>query len=169
MSLSDVRDRVTPGDGRLILVGEDNPLSTRPEFALFSRPEGCAGHRLQSKILGLPEGEYLALHRVNLCAEAWDRGEAAESAHLLLSTKHDPVAVVMLGRKVAEAFARCCAGGPLPPFTWRALEIDRVHLVALPHPSGRCRAWNDPGSVTKARALLRWIAPEVAWGSIDHE
>jgi hypothetical protein len=55
---------------RVILVGENNPYSSDPEFALYCHPPGCAAYRLR-RILGLPQHQYLALHRTNLCDGAW--------------------------------------------------------------------------------------------------
>lgn len=37
----------------------------------------------------------------------------------------------------------------------------------MPHPSGRCRAWNDPANALLARALVARATPSsgIAWGS----
>ena len=32
--------------GRILLCGEDNPVSAEPEHALYPLPDNCAGHRL---------------------------------------------------------------------------------------------------------------------------
>jgi hypothetical protein len=70
--------------GRVLLVGEDNPLSVEPEFSLYCYPPGCAGYRLR-RILGLPQHQYLALHRTNLCVGGWSKPQATKRVWELLS------------------------------------------------------------------------------------
>lgn len=154
----------------VLLVGEDNPLSLEPEHALHNYPPNCAGWRLQ-RILGLSDDDYLGLDRTNLCTPTWSTFEARARAKLLMGAalRHD--AMVLLGRKVAEAFARVLDPRPrLEPFTRHDLRIEagevaRLTLVALPHPSGRNHLWNDPANRLRAQALLRDAAPGVAWGT----
>lgn len=169
------------------LIGEDNPLSDDPANALYNWPRGCAGWRLQ-RILGLRGQTYLALHRGNLCSPAWDLGRARTRARILLGDGAPWSTVVMLGRRVADAFSwvvdeerRARAGRDLDrlilrPFRWYSLHAmlgcapscaRDIRLVSIPHPSGRCRAWNDPTSVAKVREVLALAAPEVPWG--EHE
>ena len=151
------------------LVGEDNPLSTDPEFALYPSPDGCSGHRLM-KILGLPEDQYLALHRTNLCSrESFSMKEARRRAELLCTDPSAPWrVVVMLGRKVADAF-----GYEMDFFTHgiepkTAAWTRPVTLVSLPHPSGRnSPIWNAQAR-QRAREILRELSPEISWGS-HHE
>ena len=73
---------------------------------------------------------------------------------------------VLRGRKVAGAFGL----GHLAPFTRQdVVQIDGGNLlryVILPHPSGRCRVWNEPDAVERARALLRQVRPDVPWGEL---
>lgn len=138
------------------LVGEDNPHSRDPRYALFDKPDHCAGGRLR-QILGLHRTGYLfALARRNLCAATWNDLEAKATADLIAAESGELV-VVMLGRKVATAFGRAW----LAPF-----ERDG-RFVAIPHPSGRNRAWNDPGAVDRTRTLLREVAPQIPWGIAD--
>ncbi len=75
--------------GRILLLGEDNPQSSRPEFQLYSRPQGCAGERLKSKVLGLTrDSDYLAIWRANLCTPVWDSLEARRRAWKLVEAEH---------------------------------------------------------------------------------
>lgn len=149
----------------VILIGEDNPLSAAPEFALYPRPDHCSGHRLM-KILGMDENAYLALHRTNLCArDAWSMREARRRANLMLQDPSAPWRViVMLGRKVADAFdyeQDFFTHGIEPgTATWRV----PITLVSLPHPSGRNLIWTTTGTRERARRLLRDLAPSIAWG-----
>jgi len=157
--------------GRILLCGEDNPYGSAPEFALYCYPSGCAGYRLR-RILGLPQHQYLALRRTNLCVGGWSTKAARSRARELLVTC-DPVAppsvLVLLGRKVTEAFEEVAlAGAPLAAFsTWTCCS--GTILVSLPHPSGRNLVWNQPWARDRARQLLREVAPEVPWGSADVE
>jgi len=151
---------------RVVLIGEANPYGSAPEFALYCYPPGCAGYRLR-RILGLPQHKYLAIHRTNLCPTDWSTREARRRAQLLVADPSAPWRVlVMLGRKVADAF-----GYEKPFFTHDvATRTDgEMHLVSLPHPSGRNTVWNDGRLVTRAREILRELAPELPWGSIDAE
>jgi hypothetical protein len=151
----------------VILVGEDNPYGSEPEFALYPSPRGCSGHRLM-EILGLPDDVYVALHRTNLCdSGAWSMKEARRRARLLSADPSAPWrTIVPLGRKVAEAF-----GYELPFFTsgiepLTAMWSTPITLVSLPHPSGRnASTWCKPELRGRAREILRELAPSVAWGS----
>jgi len=158
-------EKVSGGAGRVLLLGEDNPYGSEPEFALYCYPPGCAGYRLR-RILGLSEDQYLGLHRANLCdSQAWSLPEARRQARLLVSDPSAPWRViVMLGRKVANAFSF-----EQPFFTHNVVPRTdgEMHLVSLPHSSGRNTLWNNQSLVVLARKLLREWAPEVPWGSAD--
>ena len=54
----------------------------------------------------------------------------------------------------------------MPPFTVGE-ECAGQFLVSLPHPSGLCRAWNEPSAVARARDILRRACPDVPWGELD--
>lgn len=150
----------------VLLVGELNPYTAdHQRFALWDEPAGAAGDRLR-RILGLRVETYRAQCRTNLCVNRWSAAEARRRAALMIVDRYSAPydVVVMLGRKVAVAFG----AGALPAFgarpTFAGGSFGEFTLVALPHPSGRCRAWNEPGAVERARALLREVAPRVPWG-----
>ncbi len=135
---------------RIVLVGESNPYGSSPEFALYPEPSGCSGHRLCHLILGMHRQSYLsAFERANLCDYRWTMSEAVQSAARLMDGGGR---FVLLGSKVCAAF-----GVPFVPFT----AEDEV-LLRLPHPSGRCRAWSQPGAYLRARVAVRRFAPEVS-------
>ena len=75
--------------------------------------------------------------------------------------------IVLLGRKVAAAFGLA----HLAPFTSQVVvladEGTVLRYVLLPHPSGRCREWNDPGAYELAREMLSAVRPDVPWGESD--
>jgi hypothetical protein len=133
-----------------LLVGEDNPLSRDPRHALYPYPKHHAGGRLALAIMGLTVMEYLRkFDRVNLCKKKWSIKEARGTATYLLE-RRDLDRVVLLGAKVCAAF-----GFEFEPFrSWKTPCGSRRYVI-LPHPSGRCRIWNDPDSIERARAAMR--------------
>lgn len=155
----------------VVLVGESNPYGADPRNALLNWPRTSAGSRLQRLVLGLPENVYLSerIERGNLCAGPWSMPRARAQAAKVIEHRRGAV-VVMLGRKVATAFARA---GIRPP--GQAVTIPEpfsmVHssvgtFVSLPHPSGLCRIWDEPGAFERARTILREAAPHLPWGSL---
>lgn len=156
---------------RVLLVGEDNPYGSTPEFALYPGPCGCSGHRLCTNIMGLHEDTYLGLWRTNLCDDKWSMKAAKERAEQLYQTYLGPWRViVMLGRKVASAFA-AVTGTSVPAFccvkhTVAFSEYTNAvrTLIALPHPSGRNTVWASETVRANARMILAREVPEVPWG-----
>lgn len=134
----------------ITLVGESNPYGGGDDYALYPSPEGCSGHRLCCLILGMRRRDYLtAFARANLCHGPWHLGDARRRAVSLLEGGGR---FVLCGAKVCQAF-----GVPFQPFT----VADEV-LLRLPHPSGLCRLWSEPGAVEAARKVVGAFAPEVA-------
>jgi hypothetical protein len=152
---------------KILLVGEINPYGSNPRLALYHLPRGAAGDRLR-RIFGLSDRAYVRnFDRINLCEGEWSSTLAARRAREIVEDGRWGV-VVLLGRRVQDAFA-----GP-PFFETTRLAVGRSPgsssgpgsplLVSLPHPSGRCRLWNDPSSVMRARQILRDAVPWGAWG-----
>ena len=143
----------------VLLVGESNPYGADPDFALYPSPEGSAGWRLCVDILGMQRSRYLATFaRVNLCAGRWSIREARARAADLRATAGN---IVLLGSKVAAAF-----GYAFDPFSFR-VEVAAVYplvvprqVAILPHPSGRCRLWNEPDAVANARRAVAMVCAE---------
>lgn len=160
---------------RVLLVGEDNPYGSAPEFALYNRPEGCSGERLQSRILGLREETYLAIWRTNLCLGKWSTRAAKERARELMQYTHRWTVIVMFGRKVADAFSAVLRESGydrvFSPFTSTLVPsceaVPDAFLVSLPHPSRRNTSWNDPRRTIDARMLLAEVVPTIPWGEIE--
>ena len=144
----------------VVLVGETNPYGGDPWAALYDEPAYSAGGRLRRLVLGLPRQVYLGddVARYNLCVGRWSASAARLEAARLLEAHPTPT-VVLLGRKVATAFARATTTAPLAPFTRAG------RLVAVPHPSGLCREWHSPEAVPRVRALLAEAVPGIPWGS----
>lgn len=137
--------------GRLVFVGESNPYGDEG-FALFYLPRHASGNRLREH-LGLSDDDYEAIARVNLVPGRWSMPKGREAAKRLCELFE---VVVCLGAKVRAAFA-----GP-PPFEREARGA--TTLVTLPHPSGLNRAWDAPDARSRARTLMRRVAPELPWG-----
>ena len=155
----------------VLLIGEDNPHSNDPRYALYDKPDGCAGDRLRRLVLGVTRGVYLRrMRRLNLCEGRWSAvGARSHAAEILAGcrTSGEDVALVLLGRKVAGAFGLA----EVPAFS--SVMLDAMPLVGpdvdcravlLPHPSGRCREWNAPDAFERAQQVLREAAPEWPWG-----
>lgn len=165
---------------RLVLVGEMNPYGVDPRHALFCAPAGSAGERLQDLVLGVRRATYLdeRVVRYNLCVGLWN-GHAAKRRAQEIRDLHPADVLVLLGRKVAQAFG--CRGWPLfgrglllrtgaKELAWRAASTSReFRAILLPHPSGRCREYNDPENVARARDLVRKAAPWFPVGELAAE
>lgn len=150
---------------KVYLVGEDNPYGSDPEYALWPHPANASGHRLMT-ILGLSTREYVrGCERRNLCKRKWSDKEACKTAEALLDEAAG-APMVLLGRKVAGAFLVA----DYPAFsTVASSELSKLllrkrgpmfettytsMLLLLPHPSGRCRDWNVPGSRERAKVAF---------------
>ena len=142
---------------RPLLVGESNPYGSGAAFALFPRPERSAGGRLCRVVLGMREVDYLArFDRCNLLgplpAGKWDRELARAAARDVLIERPNR-RLILLGARVAAAFG----------MEFRPFEVEPRRgwaALMLPHPSGRCRIWNDPMAVVQARNAVERFAPE---------
>jgi hypothetical protein len=144
----------------VVIVGEDNPLSADPRYALYHEPAGCAGHRLQSSILGLlPRRSYLPIWRTNLCVGGWRPDMAADRAKMLSRPDSPWTLVIMLGVRVADAFSEVTHVSVAPLTASGAFGGSSIRFVNLPHPSGRNLAWNDRRKISAARTLLSRLCP----------
>ena len=147
---------------RLVFVGELNPYGSDPRFALYHLPRHASGNRLREH-LGLYDHTYEAIPKRNLCSGRWNMREAREAA-LALRTEFD--VLVCLGSKVKTAIT-----GPKfsfdPPDFFGVYHHLSCKYVALPHPSGLNRVWNQPNARELTRNLLCLVAPDVPWGETE--
>lgn len=137
---------------QILLVGEQPAHGADPRVALYPTPPGGSGGRL-ARILGLSPDEYLErFDRVNLCELAWRDAEARQAAQLIKVTRQAGSGVVLLGRKAQRAF------GWARPRYEVSLASYGLYALALPHPSGLCREWNDPRNAVLAREALAQLS-----------
>ncbi len=162
---------------RPLLVGLHNPLSPKPEHALYPRPEGCTGWRLL-RMLGpaYTERDYLrAFDRVDLLdhhEQVGGKGYAARLRWARVRLLEHVIAgryetVVLLGTDVWRAVLgpRELASGRKmrPPWClWEEVPVGGrvVRFLTLPHPSGRNRWYQDRVNEAAARRALRQLAED---------
>lgn len=132
---------------RPLLVGEMNEKDSDPRAALSLLPPGGSGGRL-AKILGLSAKKFLhRFDRVNLCSVEWDPVSASVAALTILSGGERRV-LILLGHRVASAF------GIKASLFEEVAHPTGARILVLPHPSGRCRIWNDQAAALRARKLV---------------
>lgn len=141
-----------------LIVGENNPYSSNPVYALWPDPPHSAGGRLCNVILGMDIDAYCdTFDRVNLLSQAkWSVKEARTRAFELLDdTRHD---FILLGAKVSRAFGMLFS--PFQTACMRDYDTDTYYrFLVLPHPSGLCRVWNDPNSIQRTREAVAKFYP----------
>lgn len=126
-----------------MLIGTDNPHSADPRMALSPFIVGTTGWRtwkmLNEKLPHVTWRDYMdAFHRTNL----EDQGTAwCGTTHLGVSTQ------VLLGDKVRRHFK-------LPKILLHPIHRDGFTYRQVPHPSGRCRFYNDPAQRALVAQLL---------------
>lgn len=142
-----------PKDRRPILLGMNNPLSEKPEHALFPHPPGCTGWRIWQMLRDfageeVTRAQYLAaFDRRNLVdGKTWDRGRALAGVDKFVVDVRERV-VVVFGEAPRVALR-------LPKLLMHPQLIGDVTWRQLPHPSGRCRWYNDPNNRAAAGTLL---------------
>lgn len=135
-----------------ILIGMNNPLSTRPGHELYPAPEGCTGHRLWRLLNARTDAsrvQYLdTFERRNLVtAKEWDRLAARARAYeMWQELKGTGRTIVLLGNSVRESFDYIARGDfsvlgadstGLPPLLVHPQVAGGCTWRQIPHPSGR--------------------------------
>lgn len=150
---------------RLLVVGERNNLSARPQWDAVDAARWLAlSKRIDTWVPGSPSWERLRnlgidldeCDSLNLTPPApqgvpFDMAKAMEVAELLIheeSERVDRRVIVACGNRVTIALTGL-VNVSLPPYgtTWwvggTAAVPRRVPVVRIPHPSGLSRVWND--------------------------
>jgi len=159
-----------PPRPRGLIVGEAPGPNTDARFPLFPHPSNSAGARLL-KYSGVEPTTWLGkLVRVNLCDGAWSaRRAAAGRARVLAYLLDDanfydgePLRVLLLGARVARTWSCYGSFGYVEEHLYQGGGVnDRVIRMAwIPHPSGRCRLYNDRRNQLRARRAVLWALGE---------
>lgn len=142
-----------------LLVGMNNPISTRPGHELYPLPEGCTGNRLWKMLhqrTGASMRQYTeTFERRNLVRGLeYDKTKARARAYeTLIELRGSGRTVVLLGASVREAFDWALRNGSLgllfggscgiPPVLVHPQEAGGCIWRQIPHPSGRNIFYND--------------------------
>jgi hypothetical protein len=152
---------------RLVVVGMVNPLSTKSEFALWTQPPGCTGHRLwrmATARTGITQRQWLRMtERMNLCTGVWSRPAAVARAEELWESLRNRT-VLILGLDTWAAMRR--QGDHLTrPLEWMR---DR-DWAEVPHPSGLSHWYNKPPRRLAVEIILGELAEthRELWGPDD--
>lgn len=148
-----------------ILIGMNNPVSTRPGHELYPAPMGCTGHRLWEMLYartGASMRDYLdVFERRNLVRGLeWDmlgaRARAFEVATELMGSGRT---VVLLGQEVYKAVAYSVA---LPKILVHPQVSWGVTWRQIPHPSGRNTFYINPDNRKVVELLMEELYNEYA-------
>jgi len=148
---------IEPPDMRPWLIGEMNPHQKSGEdpshkYDLYPLPRGASGHRLCKLVLDMEMTTYMRsfIRRDLITWKKWSVPQARKAASVVWAeSKGAPL--ILLGAKVSAAF-----GFAYEPFTFvkRDAVVGDRRILIIPHPSGLCRAWDEPLAFRRARALV---------------
>lgn len=143
-----------------ILIGMNNPVSSKPGHELFPYPPGCTGHRLltmlRTRVPSATRQQYLSrFERRNLVPhKIWDR-ETAEINAVAVERElwGTGRVIVLLGEDVRRAFGH-------PRSLLHPQVIGGCTWRQVPHPSGRNMWYNDESNRFLVSALLEELFNE---------
>ncbi len=136
---------------KAILLGMNNPLSIKPEHALFPFPVNCTGWRiwqlLRQRMPEVTRKQYLdGFERINLIhSKTWNKEAALHSAKRLPSLYQGRI-ILVFGGEVRDAL-------DLPDVLIHPVRKDGCEWRQLPHPSGRCRWYNSPECSNRGQSI----------------
>lgn len=140
---------------RICFIGELNPYGTDPARALYPFPRHASGNHLR-EILQLTDREYVYRYdRMNLCQRYWSLKTARVAAQTILEERRahgGKHGLVLCGAQVAAAFDL-----PYRPGITTYPANSEIALLSIPHPSGRCRAWNDHDILVAVRESFKQL------------
>lgn len=117
-------------------------------------------HQQRNRIRSLVPGlrvEFLNLLPPSPIIGLWQVDKARLAARIFVDGLADQRAVLLCcGTRVARAVVRALGCGY--PTQWGLLTSGgphgRLYVTRIPHPSGRCRVWNDPDDILRIRKAL---------------
>lgn len=143
-------------EGRTLIIGQAPGRSGSGEVLA-----GRCGRRLAG-LCGISLEEYLAaFDRENLLA-SWP-GERSGGGDLFLTVRETRELArryqrAVSGRRVVVLGTILCCGFDLPQPAFQFVPHWGGNFAWSPHPSGRCRFWNHPPDVQRARAFWTELA-----------
>lgn len=125
-----------------VLVGLNNPYSSDPQFALYDEPREGTGYRIFKMIKSVDKSAEAAVYRSRFDRRNLSPDFRPKKVDLIMSARSMKFipgsTVVLLGRAVQEAFF-------LQNQSWiEPYYRGGICWRVIPHPSGRCRFYNDP-------------------------
>lgn len=145
-----------------MLIGEAPGPNTSARLPLFPAPTNSSACRLM-RYAEFDHQAWMSLVRVNLCDGPWSTrralaGKARALAFLLARAKvGEPLRVLLLGRRVARTWG--CLG-QFGSTTMVFPGVGELQVAWIPHPSGRCHAYNDRRNQLRARRAVQWVSGE---------
>jgi uracil-DNA glycosylase len=148
---------------RVVLIGQAPGPNTNPDAALYPQPRTSAGGRL-CEFFGMTQEAYLQhFTRMNLLYafpgrdKRDDKFPTQAARHTASSIRPllEGATVIMVGRKVAEAFGY--SEKTLNFFEWKTDALGRFQFACIPHPSGRNFIWKDKRNILKCREFLATV------------
>jgi hypothetical protein len=146
-----------------VLIGMNNPYNGDPRYALYPSPDISAGGRLCTMFLA-------AANRAGIHADSFDYISGFERMNLINTPTWDPVSAkiasrtlkpTLMGREVIICGVSVLTMMDLQRHEWLCwhrrppdLFENSFDYVLIPHPSGRCREYNDPEVVVAVGDLL---------------
>jgi hypothetical protein len=141
-------------DSRVVLLGLNNPLSASPLMALWPDPPRCTGWNLWRMIDCSKEDFVRGFDRRNLVdATVYNRPSQEHTRQLWRSL--DGRRVIVLGATVLSELVVAGAVGHRPPWILPQRGEGPLEWRMVPHPSGRCREYNDPAMRLRVSMLLQ--------------
>jgi hypothetical protein len=150
-----------------LLVGEQPKPGGNPKLPLWPFPKNSAGARL-FLMSGMQLIDYFRLlARVNVSRNVvarWNANGARQRGLYILRGLPDGTRVVACGARARDALGVPDFFRPQAMYTGMEDMVQdggvgpRVEVVAIPHPSGRTRDYNDPDNRKLAGSYVRWAA-----------
>lgn len=140
---------------QILFVGEQPGTPGGEAFAPYGRGTGVRLARLAGMDSYSFRSRFEFINLMSWGPWSVPIARGAASKIIPLALHHGATRIVLLGRRVSEAFGN---GTHSKARYFVEFEREGFTIVSIPHPSGRNRLWNNPRNVRKAEALIRrWV------------